>query len=129
MAQTTSAAVQAWIRELLKKTQEKEEERKKKSQEMQTKEDAVRQCKKEKDRIPNQDDMTPEASSSWITTEAEIELREMTTDHQTKESPDTIQQAKGTSQKIMTVRSKAGRMITLEHTDESGNTEKSDDKS
>ena len=82
MAQTTSAAVQAQIKELLKKTQEKEEERKKKSQEMQTKEDAVRQRKKEKDRIPSRDDMTPEASSSWITTEAEIELREMMTDHQ-----------------------------------------------
>ena len=129
MAQITSAAVQARIQELLRKMKEKEEERKKKSQEIQAEEDAVRQREKEKDQTPSQDDMTPEASSSQITTEAEVGLKEVTTDHLTKKLLSTIQRVGDTIQKTITVWSKAGRTITLERVDKSMSREKSDDES
>ena len=108
MVQTTSAAVQAWIQELLRKTKEKEEERKKKSPRVQTKEDAERQHRKEKEQTSSQDDMTPEASSSQMTAEAEVGSRETTTYHQNKELQSIIQQEEGASQKTITVWSKAG---------------------
>ena len=129
MAQITSTAVQARIQELLRKMQEKEEERKKKSQEIQAEEDAVRQWEKEKDQTPSQDNMTPEASSSQITAEAEVGLKEVTTGHLTKKSQSTIQRVEDTIQKTITVWSKAGWTTTLERVDESMSWEKLDDKS
>ena len=126
MAQATSAAVQMRIMELLRKMQEKEEERKKKKQEVQAGEDAEHQHEKEKDQTPDRDNMPLEASSSRSAAEVETGSKEVTTSHlikkpestmkttKTRRPQSTAQQAEDTSQKTITVQSRAGQTITLE---------------
>ena len=118
MEQTTNAATQLRIKELLWKTQEKEEERKKKKQEMQASKDVERQHKKEEGQDFNWNKTAPEASSSQMAARIEKESKEIMTGWLDEGPQSTAQQVEDTSQKTITVRSKAGRTITLEWIDE-----------
>ena len=103
MAQSTNAATQLRIKELLRKTQEKEEERKKKKQEIQASKDAERQHKKEEGQDFNQNKTAPEASSSWMVARIEAGSREITTGQLVKGPQSKAQQVEDTSQKTITV--------------------------
>ena len=96
---------------------------------MQVGEDAEHQHKKEEGQVFDQSKAAPEASSSRLATRIEEGSGEIMTGCLVKRPQSTAQQAEGTSQKTITVRSKAGRTITLERIDESVIKEKSDDES
>ena len=82
MAQTMSSAAQLHIKELLRKTREKEEERKRRRREKQTREGMEHQQGDEWDQVaanmskkktPSQDKMVQATSSSWPSGSLEIE--------------------------------------------------------
>ena len=137
MAQTTSAAAQLHIRELLRKTQEEEEEKRKRRWEMQDDKDVEQRCGMRQDQtsVYTTEDETTDpdktaqaASSSQSSGELEIghESEPMTASHLTKEpessektieasrSANTAQQGEDTSQKTVTAQSRSGWTITLE---------------
>ena len=143
MVQTTNAATQLQIKELLRKTQEKEEERKKKKQEMQAS-DAERQREKEEGQVFDQIKTAPGTSSSQSTAEIGTGLEKAMTDHQIKgpekitqtvriqRPPSESQEKEDMNPKVITARSKAGWTVILERIDTCDKLEtkeKSDDKS
>ena len=155
MAQTTSAVAQLCIRELLRKTQEREEERKRKKQEMQVDKEIRQQHEVERNQTPVH---TTEGEAFILNTEAqaasslhpseepktELKSRSTTATYMTKEqksgkkisknpeSTNVDQQSEDMNQKIVTAQSQSGWTVVLEcisGCDESRADEKTDNES